>query len=123
MPGRIAAWQRYRDIAAECRKRAGATQSPKARTGFEAFARRYDEIAEAELTRAPPYLFRCPLTGSNVQGFLVEEAPGDDPDSCTPVRCLACGQTHLINFTTGKTVGEDKGYSLGVGSVFGAEPR
>jgi len=107
VPGRIARWQRYRDIAAECRKRASVAQSTKSRVGFEAFASRYDEIAEAELRSAPPYLFHCPITGSDVQGFLVEEAPSDDPKSYTAVCCLACGQTHLVNFTTGKTVGED----------------
>jgi len=107
MPGRIATWQRYRDIAAECRKRASTAQSPKTRTEFEAFASRYDEIAEAEQRRAPPYLFHCPITGSDVQGFLIEEAPSDDPNSCTPVRCLVCGQVHLVNLRTGKTVGED----------------
>ena|SRR5215471_9606665 len=107
MPGRIATWQRYRDIAAECRKRASAAQSPKARAGFETFASRYDEIAEAELGRAPPYLFHCPITGTDVQGVLVEEAPSDDPNSYTSVYCLACGRMHLVNLRTGKTVGEN----------------
>jgi hypothetical protein len=106
MSGRIARWQRYRDSAAECRKRASAAQSPKTRTGFQALASRYDEIAEAELRRAPPYLFRCPITASDVQGFLVEEPPSDDPNSYTSVGCLACGQMHLVNFTTGRTVGK-----------------
>ena len=107
MPGRIATWQRYRDIAAECRKRASAAQSPKTRTEFEAIAGRYDEIADAELKRAPRCLFLCPIAGSDVQGFLVEEAPSDDPNSYTPVCCLACGQMHLVNLTTGKTAGEE----------------
>ena len=107
MPGRIATWQRYRDIAAECRKRASVAQSPKTRTGFEAIAGRYDEIADAELKRAPRYLFRCPITQSFEYGFLVEEAPSDDANPYTSVGCLACGQVHLVNFTTGKTVGED----------------
>jgi len=107
MPGRIATWQRYRDVAAECRKRASAAQSPKTRIGFEAIAGRYDEIADAELKRAPRYLFRCPIAGSDVQGFLVEEAPSDDPNSYTSVCCLACGQMHLVNLTTGKTAGEE----------------
>jgi hypothetical protein len=70
------------------------------------FANRYDEIAEAELRRAPTHLFCCPITGSGVQGFLVEEAASDDPNSYTAVGCLACGQLHLVNFSTGKTVGE-----------------
>ena len=106
MPGRITTWQRYRDIAAECRKRANLALSPKTRNGFEVFASRYDEIAEAELKRAPPYLFHCPITGSDVQGFLVEEPPNDDAKSYTAVCCLACGQMHLVNLRTGKTVGE-----------------
>ena len=87
-------------------ERAGPSRR-KTRIGFEVFASRYDEIAEAELKRAPPYFFRCPITGSDVQGFLVEEAPSDDPNSYTPVRCLTCGQMHLVNLRTGKTVGED----------------
>jgi len=107
MPGRITTWQRYRDIAAECRKRANLALSPKTRNGFEVFASRYDEIADAELKRAPRYLFRCPITQSFEYGFLLEETPSDDANSYTSVSCLACGQVHLVNFTTGKTVGED----------------
>ena len=56
----------------------------------------------------PPFLFRCPITGSHVQGILVEEVPSDDVDSYTSVFCLACGEMHLVNFTTGKTVGEER---------------
>ena len=106
MSARIATWQRYFDIAAECRKRAKLARSPKSRAGFEGFARHSEEIAETELKRAPRHLFRCPITRSLVDGFLIEEAPSDDPNSYTPVSCLACGQMHLVNFTTGKTVGE-----------------
>jgi hypothetical protein len=106
MPDRIATWQRYRDIAAECRTRARAARSPKTRAGLEVFAWRYNEIAEAELKRAPQYLFRCPITRLLVHGFLAEEAPSDDPNSYTPVSCLTCGEMHLVNFKTGKTVGE-----------------
>jgi len=40
-----------------------------------------------------------------VQGLLVEEAPSD-PNFYSPVTCLACGLMHLVNFETGKTVGE-----------------
>jgi len=39
-----------------------------------------------------------------VTGFLVDDAPSGDPKSYTSVCCLACGQMHLVNFTTGKTV-------------------
>jgi hypothetical protein len=54
----------------------------------------------------PSCLFRCPITGTEVTGFLVDEAPSDDPNSYASVCCLTCGQMHLVNFTTGKTVGE-----------------
>jgi hypothetical protein len=54
----------------------------------------------------PSFLFRCPVTGSGVQGFLIEEAPSDDPNSFNAVSCLDCGRIHLVNFRTGKTVGE-----------------
>jgi hypothetical protein len=55
---------------------------------------------------AVPSLFRCPITGSGVKGFLIEEAPSDDPNSFNAVSCLDCGKIHLVNFRTGKTVGE-----------------
>jgi len=117
MRGRIATWQRYRDIAAECRKRANLARSPRTRNGFEVFASRYDEIADAELKRAPRYLFRCPITQSFEHGFLVEEVPINDPNSYTSVGCLACGQMHLVNFTTGKTVGDNEASGARGGSL------
>ena len=58
------------------------------------------------------YHFRCPVTGSEVRGFLVEEAPIHDPDSYTPVCCLVCRQMHWVNFKTGDAIGEGQG--LGV---------
>jgi len=54
-----------------------------------------------------PILFRCPITGSEVHGFLVEETSSDDPDAYQPVTCLSCGQIHLVNLRTGKTDSED----------------
>ena len=62
-----------------------------------------DQLHNEEV--APPFLFRCPITGSGVRGFLIEEAPSDDPNSLDVVSCLDCGQTHLVNLRTGKTVG------------------
>jgi hypothetical protein len=55
------------------------------------------------------YLFRCPVTGSDVQGFLIEQAPSVDPDSCMSVTCLTCGHMHLVNFKTGDTIEEERG--------------
>ena len=107
MPSPIKTWQRYRDVAAECRKRASLARSQKTRAALGMLASRYDEMAEDELKGEPPYLFRCPVTGARVVGVLVEEAPDDDPGAYVPVTCLGCGQIHLVNFKTGRTKGEE----------------
>jgi hypothetical protein len=46
MPDPVTQEQRYRDTAAECRKRASLTNSSKQREAFEMLARHYDEMAE-----------------------------------------------------------------------------
>jgi hypothetical protein len=56
----------------------------------------------------PPFFFRCPTTGKDVKGFVVEEIPGDEPKTYMPVTCLVCGQTHLLNLKTRKTIEEDR---------------
>jgi hypothetical protein len=54
----------------------------------------------------PSFLFRCPMTGSGVRGFLISEAPSDDPNSSIAESCVDCDQNHLVDFKTGMTVGE-----------------
>jgi hypothetical protein len=56
----------------------------------------------------PPFLYRCPNTGFNVQGFAsnAHESEGDD-HIFVGVTCLACGLVHLVSPKTGKTAGED----------------
>src|SRR5215471_7740579 len=107
MPSPIKTWQRYRDIAAECRKRASLARTQKTRAGFGMLASRYDKMAEDELRGERPYLFRCPVTGSRVVGVLVEEALDNDPGAYVPVTCLACGQIQLVKLKTGRTMGEE----------------
>jgi hypothetical protein len=56
----------------------------------------------------PPFLYRCPNTGFNVQGY----APNDHESErggevFIGITCLACGLVHPINPKTGKTVSED----------------
>jgi hypothetical protein len=63
-------------------------------------------MAEDELKGEPPCLFRCPVTGSGTTGVLIEDIPDEDPPAYVPVRCLSCGQIHLVNFKTGETLGE-----------------
>jgi hypothetical protein len=52
----------------------------------------------------PPFLYSCPNTGQNVQGFTAEEASGDAYEAVT---CLACRQSHFVKPTAGKVLGED----------------
>ena len=119
--------------AAAADQRARDATDPQDRLGKERLARQWRELAcdyqhaqslkrllidlpddphlwpakvEPPSDPAAPCLFRCPITGSGVQGFLIEEAPSDDPNSFNAVSCLDCGQIHLVNFRTGKTVGE-----------------
>jgi len=50
------------------------------------------------------FVYRCPATGLNVQGFFADEAT--EADSYEPVTCTACTRVHLINRSTGKTLHE-----------------
>ena len=54
-----------------------------------------------------PYLFRCPNTGLTVQGWVADEIDSRNGEAYEAVSCLACGQVHLVNPTTGKTLGDD----------------
>jgi hypothetical protein len=54
----------------------------------------------------PPFMYRCPNTGRLVQGFAAEEA-SEDNDVYETVTCVMCQQTHLVNPTTGKLLGEE----------------
>jgi hypothetical protein len=54
----------------------------------------------------PTFVYRCPNTGLNVQGFSAEEVPADD-ESFETLTCLACRQVHLVNPTTGRVLGSD----------------
>lgn len=51
----------------------------------------------------PAFLFLCPLTGLNVQGWMAEEpiAAGQYES----VECTACRRLHLIDPRTGRVAG------------------
>jgi hypothetical protein len=49
-----------------------------------------------------PFLYRCPNTHQAVQGFIAEEVPDNQA-----ITCLACRQSHFVNPTTGKVLGEN----------------
>jgi len=52
----------------------------------------------------PAFLYRCPVTRQNVQGWVAEDV---DERAHHPVTCLACRRVHLVNPATGKVAGED----------------
>jgi hypothetical protein len=54
-----------------------------------------------------PFLYRCPNTGLNVQGWFADDASGDDDEAYETVTCLACTRTHLIKRSTGKVLGDN----------------
>jgi hypothetical protein len=54
----------------------------------------------------PAFIFRCPNTGKNVQGFTAEDV-SDDADAYQTLTCLACRQVHLVNPANGKVLGVD----------------
>jgi hypothetical protein len=53
-----------------------------------------------------PFVYRCPATGLNVQGFFADEVPAKETDTYEPVTCTACTRVHLVNRSTGKTLHE-----------------
>jgi hypothetical protein len=60
-----------------------------------------------------PFIYRCPTTGMNVQGWFADDVSADE-DIYETVTCLACRQAHLINRSTG--AGERTGF---LASAFG----
>jgi hypothetical protein len=55
----------------------------------------------------PTFIYRCPSTGLNVQGFVADDAECDD-EAYEPVTCTACTRVHLVNPNTGKVLGGDE---------------
>jgi hypothetical protein len=47
------------------------------------------------------FIFRCPATGLNVQGWSAEESARDKKDAYETVSCLACRRIHWVNPATG----------------------
>ena len=51
------------------------------------------------------FIYRCPATRLNVQGWIADAVDSDEGDQTfQAVTCLACRQTHLVNSKTGKVV-------------------
>lgn len=55
------------------------------------------------------FLYRCPNTGLQVQGYVAEDPTEDDAEAYELLKCLACTRMHLVNPKTGKVLGADEG--------------
>ena len=54
----------------------------------------------------PTFLYRCPITAFNVQGWVANDPTEDEAERFVPVTCLICSRLHLVNPKAGKVAGE-----------------
>ena len=64
--------------------------------------------AVSQPIRMTPFLYRCPTTGQNVQGFFADDGSENGGETYETVTCLACRLVHLINPKTGRILGIDE---------------
>lgn len=50
-------------------------------------------------------VYRCPMTGQNVQAWFADDEPDDDNFTYVSFRCPACARLHLVNGCRGRTLG------------------
>jgi hypothetical protein len=53
------------------------------------------------------FIFRCPRTDMNVQGYIADD-PTEDTSEYLPIECLVCRGVHLVNPKTGKALGQNE---------------
>jgi hypothetical protein len=57
---------------------------------------------------ARPFLFCCPVTGMNVQGYSeAKKKPSDGMRHYEGVHCTACRSVHIINPETGRLMSDE----------------
>jgi hypothetical protein len=54
----------------------------------------------------PLFIYRCPVTGRQVQGFSADDV-SEDTHTYEPVRCVPCKRFHMVNPATGAVFGQD----------------
>jgi hypothetical protein len=57
----------------------------------------------------PPFVYRCPNTGLNVQGWVADDPTEGDGEGETyaAISCTICTRVHLVDPKTGKVLGAD----------------
>jgi len=59
----------------------------------------------------PTFIYRCPITGHNVQGLIADELRPDPPQQVfVSLRCTACGQMHAVDPATAEVLGTGRGW-------------
>ena len=54
------------------------------------------------------FIYRCPITGLKVQGWVADDVSANDSSAYQLITCLACRQSHLVNPATGKLPTDDE---------------
>ena len=52
------------------------------------------------------FVYRCPTTGRNVQGFVADSAVSDD-SVYEAITCALCKGVHLVNAKTGRVIAQN----------------
>ena len=55
-----------------------------------------------------PIKYTCPNTGFQAQTIFLDDAPENGIEIFLPVTCTACGEAHLVNPKSGKTLGANE---------------
>jgi hypothetical protein len=56
----------------------------------------------------PLFLYRCPNTHLNVQGWVADDPTEREDDAYEAVPYTICTRVHLVNPKTGKVLGADE---------------
>jgi hypothetical protein len=51
------------------------------------------------------FVYRCPTTGMNVQGWLADDPSEHEGEVYETITCVACTRVHLINRSAGRVLG------------------
>lgn len=54
------------------------------------------------------FLYRCPVTGYQVQGFVADKPGEPNGRAYEPLTCTICNRVHLVDPKTGRLLSEDR---------------
>ena len=56
----------------------------------------------------PPFVYRCPNTGMNVQGWVADDPIKGEGETYQSITCTICTRLHLVDPKTGRLLGADE---------------